>query len=81
MWEHIANEMGLPCRTVEKIYWQFLRERTTIRKTMRKNKEKSSSRTASLRELTPPLSALHNVTETPTLLSSKAIAGMIGIDY
>jgi hypothetical protein len=39
-----AKEMALPWRTVVKIYWQFYRERTT-RKTIRRNKEKSSSRT------------------------------------
>jgi hypothetical protein len=68
MWEPIANEIALPWRTVEKIYWQLHRERTTIRKTMRRNKEKSSSRTTSLRELTLLLLALHGVTETLTLL-------------
>ena len=67
MWEPIANEMALPWRTVEKIYWQFHGERTTTQKTMRRNKEKSSSRTTSLREPTPPLLALHGVTETPAL--------------
>ena len=68
MWEPIANEMALPWRTIEKIYWQSYGERTTIRKTMRRKKEKSSSQIASLRELTPPLLALYSVIETPALL-------------
>jgi hypothetical protein len=37
-------------------------------KSMKRNKEKSSSRTASLRELTPLLLAIYSVIETPKLL-------------
>jgi hypothetical protein len=67
VWEPIAEELALPWKAVERIYWQFHRERTTIRKSMRRNREKPTSRRTSPKELTPT-SGLHSVTETPRLL-------------
>lgn len=79
MREPIAKEMALPWKAVERIYWQFHRERTTIQKSIKRNREKPISRSTSLKELTPA-SELHSDRDAYAATVEGDITGIISID-